>query len=124
MGARERSRGLLIAPAPLAELYVSGQYNGVMSTITEHQGRGRINIRVAPEQEARIRAAAEANGESLTGFLLAAAITRAEEVLKRESRITVDLATFQRFVAALDQPPKPMPTLSRYAKQAVQRPPR
>jgi uncharacterized protein (DUF1778 family) len=81
----------------------------------EHRGRGRINIRVDPEQEARLRAAAEANGETLTGFLLTAAAERAEEVLARAGRIAVNSAAFERFVAALDAPVETMPTVERYA---------
>jgi uncharacterized protein (DUF1778 family) len=83
----------------------------------ERRGRGRINIRVDPEQEARLRAAAEANGETLTGFLLGAAAERAEEVLERAARIAVNGATFERFVTALDAPAEPMPTVERYAAE-------
>jgi uncharacterized protein (DUF1778 family) len=81
------------------------------------KGRDRINLRVDPDQEARLRAAAEANGESLTGFLLAAGTERAEEVLQRAGRIAVNAVAFDRFVAALDAPPEPMPTLRRYAQE-------
>jgi uncharacterized protein (DUF1778 family) len=83
----------------------------------EHRSRGRINIRVGPEQEARLRAAAEANGETLTGFLLAAASQRAEEILERAGRIALNGAAFERFVAALDAPVKTMPTVERYAAE-------
>jgi uncharacterized protein (DUF1778 family) len=88
-----------------------------MSTVREHGGRGRINVRVDPEKEARIRAAAAANGESLTGFILAAATERAETVLDRAGRIALKTAEFERFVASLELPIEPMPTLRRYAKQ-------
>jgi uncharacterized protein (DUF1778 family) len=87
-----------------------------MAQLEEQSGRGRINLRVNPKQEARIRAAAEANGESLTGFLLAAATDRAEEVLARAGRVAISTAAFERFVAALDSPDEPMPTLRRYAE--------
>jgi uncharacterized protein (DUF1778 family) len=83
----------------------------------EHRNRGRINIRVDPEQEARLRAAADANGETLTGFLLGAAAKRAEEVLERAGRIAVNDAAFERFVVALDAPVETMPTVERYAAE-------
>lgn len=83
----------------------------------EHRRRGRIHLRVDPDQEVRLRAAAEANGETLTGFLLAAAAERAEEVLARAGQIAVNGAAFDRFVAALDGDAEPMPTLSRYAEE-------
>ncbi len=83
----------------------------------EQTSRGRINLRVEPDQEARLRAAADANGETLTGFLLAAGADRAEQVLARAARIEVSGAAFDRFVAALDAGNEPMPTLSRYAEE-------
>ena len=74
-------------------------------------------MRVDPNQEARLHAAAEANGETMTGFLLAAAADRAEEVFSRASRIAVSGDALGRFVAVLDGNPEPMSTLSRYAEQ-------
>jgi uncharacterized protein (DUF1778 family) len=83
----------------------------------EQSRRGRINLRVGPDQEARLRAAAEANGETLTGFMLAAATERAHRVLERAGRIAVNAAAFERFVSALEGRVEPMPTLSRYAQE-------
>lgn len=87
-----------------------------MSVVGE-KGRGRINLRVDPAQESRLRAAADADGVSLTGFLLAAGTERADEVLERSRRITVSGAAFEKFVAALDGDVEPMPTLTRYAEE-------
>ncbi|MDA8043768.1 MAG: DUF1778 domain-containing protein [Actinomycetota bacterium] len=84
----------------------------------EQKTRGRINLRVDPDQEARLRAAAEANGETLTGFMLAAATERADQVLERAGRIAISSAAFERFVSALEGRPEPMPTVSRYAREA------
>lgn len=83
----------------------------------ENKRQGRINLRVDPEQEARLRAAAEANGESLTGFLLAAGAERAASVLERASRIALSATAFEQFIAALDANPEPLPTLRRYASE-------
>ena len=96
-------------------LYVLSEYTEGMSSL-EQKNRGRINLRVDPDQEARLRAAAEANGESLTGFMLAAAAERADQVLERAGRIAISAVAFERFVAALDDRVEPMPTLSRYAQ--------
>lgn len=86
---------------------------------TNEKVRGRINLRVDPRQEARLRAAAEANGETLTGFLLAAATDRAEHVLARSEHIEVSAAAFEKFVAALEGPRHgAMPTLHRYADES------
>jgi uncharacterized protein (DUF1778 family) len=97
-------------------MYVLSEYSVPMSVVGE-KGRGRINLRVNPDQEARLRAAAEANGETLTGFLLVAGTERAEEVLERSRRIAVSGDAFDLFVAALDADVEPMPTLKRYAEE-------
>jgi uncharacterized protein (DUF1778 family) len=87
-----------------------------MATV-ESATRGRIHLRVDPEQEARLRAAAEADGQTLTGFLLSAAGARADEVLARASRIEIDARAFDRFLTALEDPtPRPSQVLRRYAQ--------
>ncbi|MCA1845875.1 MAG: DUF1778 domain-containing protein [Actinobacteria bacterium] len=78
---------------------------------------GRINLRVSGRQERILRAAAELTGETLTGFMLAAATERAEEVVARAQRIEVSSEAFGRFVAALDAPAEDMPSLRRYARK-------
>jgi len=82
---------------------------------TEEERRRRINMRVSESQERTLRAAAELNGETLTGFILSVASERAVEVLERARRIEVHADAFDRFVAALDAPVEEMPTLRRYA---------
>ncbi|HZE14933.1 MAG TPA: DUF1778 domain-containing protein [Mycobacterium sp.] len=97
-------------------VYVLGEYTVGMSSL-DQKSRGRINLRVDPDQEARLRAAAEANGETLTGFMLAAATERADLVLERAGRIAISAAAFERFVSALEGRVEPMPTLNRYAQE-------
>jgi len=92
--------------------YVPREYTFGMS-LAGQANRGRINLRVDATQEAHLRTAAEANGETLTGLLLTAGAERATEVLERADRIAMSRATFECFVAALGV--EPMPTLSRYA---------
>ena len=94
-----------------------------MSSVGEER-RGRLNLRVDPRLQARLRAAAEANGETVTGFVLAAAADRAEEVLQRTERIAIDAEAFARFAAALDAADEAMPTLRRYAEEPSPIPPR
>ncbi|MGI8731245.1 MAG: DUF1778 domain-containing protein [Solirubrobacteraceae bacterium] len=79
--------------------------------------QGRINMRVDERQERVLRAAAELSGETLTGFVLAVATQRAEEVLERANRIDVGAETFERFVAALDEPIEEMAKLRDYARR-------
>ncbi|MGA3361913.1 MAG: DUF1778 domain-containing protein [Solirubrobacteraceae bacterium] len=72
-------------------------------------------MRVSESQERMLRAAAELNGETLTGFVLSVASERAVEVLERAHRIELHADEFDRFVAALDAPVEEMETLQRYA---------
>jgi uncharacterized protein (DUF1778 family) len=81
----------------------------------KHARQRRINMRVSDQQEQTLRAAAALNGETLTGFVLAAASDRAVEVLERAQRIELRTDEFARFLAALDAPVEQMPTLRRYA---------
>lgn len=74
-------------------------------------------MRVSAHQERVLRAAAELSGETLTGFVLAAATERAHEVIERAGRIEVGAEAFVRFVAALDEPTEEMPTLRLYARR-------
>ena len=97
-------------------MYVLGVYDGVVSQV-ESEARGRINMRVSERQERVLRAAAALSGETLTGFVLAAATERAHELLERAEHIDVKAEVFAQFVAALDAPPEEMPTLRRYARK-------
>jgi len=83
----------------------------------ERESEGRINLRVDPNQEARLRAAAEANGESLAEFLLAAGAEQAEAVLEGTTRIALSATAFEQFVNALGAKPELMPNLRRYASE-------
>jgi uncharacterized protein (DUF1778 family) len=74
-------------------------------------------MRVSEHQERVLRAAADINGETLTGFVLSVATERAQEVLERAHRIDLAGEAFKRFAGALDAPIEPMPTLRRYASK-------
>lgn len=76
---------------------------------------GRLNMRVTPEQESLLRAAAVFSGESLSGFVLSAATHRAREVVAGARRIALDGDALVRFVQALDDAPEDLPVLRRYA---------
>ncbi|MGH8990859.1 MAG: DUF1778 domain-containing protein [Acidimicrobiia bacterium] len=84
---------------------------------TTEDRTGRINLRVSKRQERVLRAAADLTGETLTGFMLAAATERAEEIVARAQRIEVSADAFRRFLGALEAPAEDMATLRRYAKK-------
>lgn len=76
---------------------------------------GRLNFRIPEEAEKRLRAAAEAANETLTEFVLGAAEARAEELLA--SRTVVPPDYFDQLLAALNEPPTPVPVLARAARR-------
>ncbi len=59
----------------------------------------------------------------LTGFLLAAGAERADADLERTGWTTLSTPSFERFVAALDDRPEPMPVLARCANEPAPPPP-
>ena len=77
----------------------------------------RLNFRVLPSAEERLRAAAAISSESLTEFVLGAAGQRADEVLA--SRTVVASNYFDRLVDALDEPPAVMAELAVVAKREM-----
>ncbi len=76
---------------------------------------GRLNFRIPADAEARLRAAAEVSRQSLTEFVLGAAAARAEELLATGTWVPAEY--FDRLLAALDEPPEPIPVLARAARR-------
>jgi len=74
-------------------------------------------MRVSDRQVRVLRAAADVTGETVTGFILAAATERAHDVLGSAERIDLRVEAFERFVAALDDPIVAMPALERYVRE-------
>jgi uncharacterized protein (DUF1778 family) len=74
---------------------------------------GRLNFRVTSQQERALRQAATLTGQSVTGFVLSAAVEHAHDVLERANTIELSDAAHRRFVAALDEPAEVVPELVR-----------
>jgi uncharacterized protein (DUF1778 family) len=62
----------------------------------------RLNFRVRPETEQRLRAAAAVSDQSLTDFVISAAEERAADVLATHTLVPADY--FEQLVKALDAP--------------------
>jgi len=77
----------------------------------------RLNFRIPPSTEERLRAAAEATHETLTNFVLSAASLRADEVLATRTLIAGEY--FDRLMDALDEPPVAMSELAKVAKREM-----
>jgi len=75
----------------------------------------RLNFRVRPETEGRLRAAAAASNQSLTDFVISAAEDRADEVLATHTLVPADY--YDSLIAALDEPPQRNEALTQAAQQ-------
>jgi uncharacterized protein (DUF1778 family) len=71
----------------------------------------RIDVRVTDEQDAVIREAAAASGQTVSAFLLGAAEGRARAVLDERRHLVMSDRAFAAFAAALDEPGQRVPAL-------------
>jgi len=72
----------------------------------------RIDVRVTDEQNAIIREAAAAAGQTVTAFLLDAAEGRARAMLDHRRHVVMSDRAFAAFAAALDAPGEEVPEMS------------
>jgi uncharacterized protein (DUF1778 family) len=72
----------------------------------------RIDVRVTDEQDALIREAAAASGQTVTAFLLSAAEERARSILDERRHLVMSDRAFAAFAAALDSPGETVPAMS------------
>jgi uncharacterized protein (DUF1778 family) len=72
----------------------------------------RIDVRVTDEQDAIIREAAAAAGQTVTAFLLSAAEERARAILDQRRHLVMTDRAFTAFVAALDAPGEKVAAMS------------
>jgi uncharacterized protein (DUF1778 family) len=80
---------------------------------TARRKEARLAMRLTPEQDSLIREAAGAAGQSLTEFVTAAAVTRAEDTLADRRVFRLDAAAWTEFNEILDRPAKSVPELAR-----------
>lgn len=73
----------------------------------------RVNLRIEQEDETLFKQAALVHRESLTQFLVESGRERAERLLADRTSFSVDSDAWQEIAAAMDQPAKARPELSR-----------
>ena len=78
----------------------------------------RVEARLSSDQRDRIGRAAAFTGESMSAFIVSAAVQRADDVIGEYSSTVVPVEYFDQLVAALDEPPEPSPRLAAAAKRA------
>jgi uncharacterized protein (DUF1778 family) len=80
----------------------------------------RINLRVEPEADELLRAAARAQHKSLSAFMVESALERAREIMDVERRIVLQAEEFDRIIDELERPGRVITPLVEVAR----RPPR
>ena len=80
----------------------------------------RIEARLSPEERARILRAAGFQGLSMSSFIVAAAVEKADEIISDHTVTRVPPEYFDQLLTALDEP-EPAPTLERAAQRARRR---
>ena len=93
-----------------------------MATLAESQVESaRLNCRISATIKEQAEEAAHLLGQSITAFTEAALAEKARDVLEQHEKITLSQRDFERFVAAINEPPAPTPALVRamrkYEKQ-------
>ncbi len=71
----------------------------------------KLDFRVSPSAKAKLQAAAAITHCSVSDFILASALSRAEDALADRTVFHLDAKTWEAFQKALDAPPRPMPRL-------------
>ena len=80
----------------------------------------RFAVRLTADQDAVIRAAAEAQGVDLTTFTVTAALAHAQNVLADRRLFILDEGAWDAFLERLDQPATRIPPLEQlFAEQSV-----
>lgn len=96
-------------------MLVQQAYTLGMATTPESIKRkqARLAMRLTPDQDALIRDAAAATGQSLTDFVTSAAISKAEDALADRRVFRLDDAAWAEFSAILDRPAERVPELAK-----------
>jgi uncharacterized protein (DUF1778 family) len=97
---------------------LSGISREVLSVSTKSD---RVEARLSSDQRDRIGRAAAYTGESLSTFIVSAAVQRAEDVIAEHSSTVVPSEYFDQLLAALDEPPEASPRLAAAARRARRR---
>lgn len=78
----------------------------------------RLDVRVSPEDDSVIRAAASKRSQSVSEFLIESALVRAEIEIANRTDVVLDDASWNSFVTALDGSASANPQLSIVLKRA------
>jgi uncharacterized protein (DUF1778 family) len=77
----------------------------------------KLDLRLTPDAKHALQAAAAALHRSVSEFVLESALARADETLADRRHFGLDAARWMAFMAALDAPPRHLPSLERLLKE-------
>lgn len=82
----------------------------------------RVEARLSPDQRNRIERASAFAGESLSTFIISAAVDRADDLIASQAATTVPADYFDRLLSALDEPAQGSPRLEAAVECSRRRP--
>lgn len=90
-----------------------------MATTTTKSPRRseKLDLRLTPEAKQTLHAAASSKGRSVSEFVLESALAHAAEILPDRRQFFLSAEQWEKFLAALDAPPRPMPRLERLMRE-------
>jgi uncharacterized protein (DUF1778 family) len=77
----------------------------------------RLDMRLSAEAKALLEKAASYNEQTLTDYALAHLLKAARETIEQHERIVLSKTEAERFLAALDAPPRRIPALAALAQE-------
>ena len=82
-----------------------------------HVKAARLNLRIDPDTDARIRQAAASAGVSVSAFVASAAGAAADDVLAERREFVLEPKRWDQFVRMLDRPARDLPKLREAARR-------
>ena len=95
----------------------SDQTTSGTDAVTDERRSRRLDLRLTPTEEALIRQAAAGRRQSVTEFLVEAALAAADQALPDDRRIVLMNKVFDRLVDELDGPEQAIPALAQLIKR-------
>lgn len=77
----------------------------------------KLDLRLTTVAKRRLQAAAAAAHRSVSEFVLESALVRADETLADRRTFQLDTKQWKAFIAALDAPPRPLPSMDRLLRE-------
>jgi uncharacterized protein (DUF1778 family) len=77
----------------------------------------KLDLRLTPEAKRKLQTAAESTGQSVSDFVLESALVRADQALADRTYFGLDRECWEKFLEALDAPPREIPRLARLLQE-------